>query len=89
MHNGDGFLIEGFGSFESQEGRGGLLQNQLELVKRKDCDRYEIAPIPEALSFEKGFLSFHQGMPSPGAGKTIFCEKILNFMPSIIAIFHG
>lgn len=81
---------------------GGLLKNQLELVKRKDCDRYEIAPISETLSFEKGFYLFIRacqlltqktegvmlvGLAGPsGAGKTVFCEKILNFMPSIIAI---
>lgn len=81
---------------------GGLLKNQLELVKRKDRDRYEIAPIPESLSFEKGFYLFIRacqlltqknegvmlvGLAGPsGAGKTVFCEKILNFMPSIIAI---
>lgn len=81
---------------------GGLLKNQLELVKRKDCDRYEIAPIPETLSFEKGFYLFIRacqlltqktegvmlvGLAGPsGAGKTVFCEKILSFMPSIIAI---
>lgn len=81
---------------------GGLLKNQLELVKRKDCDRYEIAPIPETLSFEKGFYLFIRacqlltqknegvtlvGLAGPsGAGKTVFSEKVLNFMPSIIAI---
>lgn len=86
----------------NQRKGGGLLKNQLELVKRKDYDRYEIAPIPETLSFEKGFYLFIRacqlltqknegvtlvGLAGPsGAGKTVFCEKVLNFMPSIIAI---
>ncbi|KAL0408788.1 UNVERIFIED_CONTAM: Inorganic pyrophosphatase TTM2 [Sesamum radiatum] len=32
----------------------GLLKDQVRLIKRKDSDRYEIAPIPDNLSFEKG-----------------------------------
>jgi len=82
--------------------RTGLLRDQVQLVKRKDCDRYEIAPIPELLSFEKGFfvviracqlLTQHMdgiivvGLAGPsGAGKTVFTEKMLSFMPSIAAI---
>ncbi|KAJ0863698.1 putative uridine kinase [Helianthus annuus] len=34
----------------------GLLKDQVRLVKRKDCDRYEIARIQDNLSFEKGFF---------------------------------
>ncbi|XP_057843629.2 inorganic pyrophosphatase TTM1 isoform X1 [Cryptomeria japonica] len=86
----------------SSQRRPGLLRDQVQLVKRKDCDRYEIAPIPELLSFEKGFfiviracqlLTQHMdgiivvGLAGPsGAGKTVFTEKMLSFMPSIAAI---
>ncbi|KAL3678501.1 hypothetical protein R1sor_021457 [Riccia sorocarpa] len=84
--------------------RSGLLKHQLQLVKRKDCseERYEIAPIPDTLSFEKGFFLFIRAMqlltqkmdgvifvglagPS-GAGKTVFTEKVSNFMPGIAMI---
>ncbi|KAL0296799.1 UNVERIFIED_CONTAM: Inorganic pyrophosphatase TTM2 [Sesamum radiatum] len=77
----------------------GLLKDQVRLIKRKDSDRYEIAPIPDNLSFEKGFFVVVRacqllaqkndgliliGVAGPsGAGKTAFTEKILNFMPSI------
>lgn len=79
-----------------------LLKDQVRLVKRKDSDRYEIAPIQDLLSFEKGFFiviracqSLAQkndgmilvGLAGPsGAGKSIFTEKILNFMPSVAVI---
>ncbi|KAL2609987.1 hypothetical protein R1flu_028560 [Riccia fluitans] len=84
--------------------RSGLLKHQLQLVKRKDCsdERYEISPIPDTLSFEKGFFLFIRAMqlltqkmdgvifvglagPS-GAGKTVFTEKVSNFMPGIALI---
>ncbi|KAG9155563.1 hypothetical protein Leryth_009980 [Lithospermum erythrorhizon] len=80
----------------------GLLKDQVRLVKRKESDRYEIVTIPDNLSFEKGFFivvracqSLTQkneglvlvGLAGPsGAGKTVFTEKILNFMPSIAVI---
>ncbi|XP_020547430.1 uridine-cytidine kinase C isoform X2 [Sesamum indicum] len=80
----------------------GLLKDQVRLIKRKDSDRYEIAPIPDNLSFEKGFFVVVRacqllaqkndgliliGVAGPsGAGKTAFTEKILNFMPSIAVI---
>ncbi|GMH31207.1 hypothetical protein Nepgr_033050 [Nepenthes gracilis] len=80
----------------------GLLKDQVQLVKRKDLDRYEIVPIHEPLSFEKGFFIVIRacqmlaqkndgiilvGLAGPsGAGKSVFTEKILNFMPSIAAI---
>lgn len=87
---------------DSPRRRQGLLRDQVQLVKRRDCDRYEIAPIQESLSFEKGFFIViracqllaqkNQGIilvgvagPS-GAGKTVFTEKVLNFMPSIAVI---
>ncbi|KAF3332776.1 uridine-cytidine kinase C-like protein [Carex littledalei] len=82
--------------------RPGLLRDQVQLVKRKDCDRYEMMPIPEQLSFEKGFFVViracqllaqkHNGIilvgvagPS-GAGKTVFTEKVVNFMPSVAVL---
>lgn len=82
--------------------RQGLLKDQVRLVKRKDSDRYEIAPIQNPLSFEKGFFIVIRacqllaqnndgivlvGLAGPsGAGKTVFTEKILTFMPSIAVI---
>ncbi|XP_050379221.1 inorganic pyrophosphatase TTM1 [Argentina anserina] len=87
---------------ESPRPRFGLLRDQVQLVKRKDCDRYEIAPIPDILSLEKGFFIVIRacqllaqknnglvlvGVAGPsGAGKTVFTEKVLNFMPSIAVI---
>jgi uridine kinase len=71
-------------------------------VKRKDSDRYEMIPIPEQLSFEKGFFAVIRacqllaqkndgiilvGVAGPsGAGKTVFTEKVVNFMPSVVVI---
>ncbi|CAI9785327.1 unnamed protein product [Fraxinus pennsylvanica] len=87
---------------ESTQRRHGLLKDQVRLVKRKDSDRYEIAPIPDNLSFEKGFFVVVRacqllsqkndglilvGVAGPsGAGKTVFTEKMLSFMPSIAVI---
>ncbi|OIW21642.1 hypothetical protein TanjilG_06946 [Lupinus angustifolius] len=80
----------------------GLLKDQVHLVKRKDSDRYEITSIKYQLSFEKGFFIVIRacqmlaqkndgiimvGVAGPsGAGKTVFTEKILSFMPSIAVI---
>ncbi|KAF5745324.1 Phosphoribulokinase / Uridine kinase family isoform 1 [Tripterygium wilfordii] len=87
---------------ESQQKRTGLLKDQVRLVKRRDSDRYEIVTIQDPLSFEKGFFIVIRacqlltqkndgiilvGLAGPsGAGKTVFTEKILNFMPSIAVI---
>ncbi|OAY69550.1 Uridine-cytidine kinase C [Ananas comosus] len=87
---------------ESPRRKTGLLRDQVQLVKRKDCDRYEIVPIQDPLSFEKGFFIVIRacqllaqkndgiivvGIAGPsGAGKTVFTEKVLNFMPSIALI---
>lgn len=82
--------------------RSGLLKHQLRLVKRKDCASYEILPIAEPLSFEKGLFIFIRacqllaqkmegvilvGLAGPsGAGKTVFTEKLVGFMPGIATI---
>ncbi|KAL8121011.1 hypothetical protein AgCh_017974 [Apium graveolens] len=89
-------------SEESIQQRTGLLKDQVRLVKRKDSDRYEIVSIRDKLSYEKGFFVAIRacqllaqkndglivvGIAGPsGAGKTIFTEKILNFMPSVAVI---
>lgn len=89
-------------SADSPRRRQGLLKDQVQLVKRKDTDRYEIVPIQDPLSFEKGFFIVIRacqllaqkndgiilvGVAGPsGAGKTVFTEKILSFMPSIAII---
>lgn len=86
----------------SPQRRSGLLRDQVQLVKKKDNDRYEIVPIPGQLSFEKGFFIVIRacqllaqkndglvivGVAGPsGSGKTVFTEKVLNFMPSIVVI---
>ncbi|XP_019181171.1 PREDICTED: uridine-cytidine kinase C-like [Ipomoea nil] len=87
---------------ESTHRKPGLLKDQIRLVKRKDRDRYEIVHIPDNLSFEKGFFIVIRacqllaqkndglvlvGLAGPsGAGKTVFTEKIQNFMPSVAVI---
>ncbi|KAF2321404.1 hypothetical protein GH714_040994 [Hevea brasiliensis] len=87
---------------ELHQKRHGLLKDQVRLVKRKDCDRYEIAPIQQAYTFEKGFFLFIRacqllaqnndgiilvGLAGPsGAGKTVFTEKVQNFMPNVAVI---
>ncbi|KAL6550354.1 Inorganic pyrophosphatase ttm1 [Orobanche minor] len=89
-------------SMESPRRRSGLLRDQVQLIKKKDSDRYEIVPIPDPLSFEKGFFIAIRacqllaqkndgitfvGVAGPsGAGKTIFTEKIISFMPSVAII---
>ncbi|XP_062116792.1 inorganic pyrophosphatase TTM1-like isoform X1 [Humulus lupulus] len=86
---------------DSPRRRSGLLRDQVQLVK-KDTDRYEIVPIQDTLSFEKGFFIVIRacqllaqkndgitlvGVAGPsGAGKTVFTEKVLHFMPSIAVI---
>lgn len=95
-------IMNGGSDVESHGQKYGLLKDQVRLVKRKDCDRYEIVPIQDRLSFEKGFFVVIRacqmlaqknngiiliGLAGPsGAGKTVFTEKILHFMPSIAVI---
>ncbi|KAJ4840628.1 Inorganic pyrophosphatase ttm2 [Turnera subulata] len=87
---------------DSHPKRQGLLKDQVRLFKRKSSDRYEIVPIQDPLSFEKGFFAVIRacqllaqkndgmilvGLAGPsGAGKTIFTDKILSFMPSVAVI---
>ncbi|KAI9105073.1 hypothetical protein K1719_022789 [Acacia pycnantha] len=89
-------------STDSNYKRQGLLKDQVRLVERKDSDRYQIVPIHGLLSFDKGFFIVIRacqmlaqkndgiilvGLAGPsGAGKTVFTEKILNFMPDIAVI---
>ncbi|XP_028065105.1 inorganic pyrophosphatase TTM2-like [Camellia sinensis] len=89
-------------SAESNKLKAGLLKDQVRVVKRKDSDRYEIAAFQDHLSFEKGFFVVIRacqlltqkndglilvGLAGPsGAGKTVFTEKVLNFMPSVAVI---
>ncbi|MCO5603725.1 hypothetical protein L7F22_057876 [Adiantum nelumboides] len=89
-------------SASSQQRRQGLLKDQLRLVKRRDCDRFEIEQVPDPLSFEKGIFLFIRacqllsqkikgvilvGLAGPsGAGKTVFSEKVNKFMPGITVI---
>ncbi|KAJ6799336.1 uridine-cytidine kinase C-like [Iris pallida] len=95
-------MVQDSSGAESPHRRPGLLRDQVKLVKRKDRGRYEIVPILEPLSFEKGFFIVIRacqllaqrnkgillvGVAGPsGAGKSVFTEKILSFMPSIEVI---
>ncbi|XP_022956532.1 uridine-cytidine kinase C [Cucurbita moschata] len=95
-------MAQDHSSCESHQKRAGLLKDQVRLFKRKDSDRYEIVSIQDPLSFEKGFFIVIRasqllaqkndgiilvGLAGPsGAGKTVFTEKIMTFMPSIAII---
>lgn len=95
-------MVQDTSSGDSHQSRPVRLKEQVQLVKKNDCDRYEIALIQDPLSFEKGFfivISACQllaqkndgivlvGLAGPsGSGKTVLTEKILNFMPSVAVI---
>ncbi|XP_023528823.1 uridine-cytidine kinase C-like [Cucurbita pepo subsp. pepo] len=95
-------MAQDHSSCEFHQKRAGLLKDQVRLFKRKDSDRYEIVSIQDPLSFEKGFFIVIRasqllaqkndgiilvGLAGPsGAGKTVFTEKIMTFMPSIAII---
>ncbi|XP_050374006.1 inorganic pyrophosphatase TTM2 [Argentina anserina] len=95
-------MAQNMSGSDSHKKRPGLLKDQVRLVKRKDSNYYEIAPIQSSLSFEKGFFIVIRacqllaqkndgiivvGVAGPsGAGKSVFTEKILNFMPSVAVI---
>lgn len=82
---------------DSLQKRSGLLKNQVHLLKKKNSERFEIEPIQNPLSFDKGFFIFVRacqllaqnndgvvfvGIAGPsGAGKTIFTEKVMTVMP--------
>ncbi|CAB4264889.1 unnamed protein product [Prunus armeniaca] len=94
-------MAQDMSGVDSHQRRQGLLKDQVRLVKKKDS-HYEIVPIQSPLSFEKGFFIVIRacqllaqkndgiilvGVAGPsGAGKTVFTEKILNFMPSVAVI---
>ncbi|CAL5054777.1 unnamed protein product [Urochloa decumbens] len=87
---------------DSPRRRHNLLRDKVQLVKKKDSNRYEIVRFHDPLSFEKGFfvviracqlLVQHNegiifvGVAGPsGAGKTVFTEKVVNFMPDVAVI---
>ncbi|CAH8390147.1 unnamed protein product [Eruca vesicaria subsp. sativa] len=87
---------------EIHQTRAALLKDQVKLVKRRDSVRYEIVPIQDRLSFEKGLYAVIRacqllsekndaiilvGVAGPsGAGKTVFTENILHFMPTVAVI---
>ncbi|CAH9112221.1 unnamed protein product, partial [Cuscuta epithymum] len=96
---------ESYSSFESPRRKSsGLLRDQVQIVKRRDCDRYEIVPIEDTLSFEKGLFVVVRacqllaqknegitvvGVAGPsGAGKTVFTENIMNIMPTTTAVIN-
>ncbi|KAM1026357.1 hypothetical protein ACFX15_038668 [Malus domestica] len=71
---------------KSRRPRSGMLRDKVQLVKRKDCDRYEIVQIPDLLAQKNaGIILVGVAGPS-GAGKTIFTDKVLSFMPNIAVI---
>ncbi|XP_076914355.1 inorganic pyrophosphatase TTM2-like [Bidens hawaiensis] len=87
---------------ESNSRKQRLLKDQVRLVKRKDNAQFEIVPIKDSLSFEKGFFVVIRacqmlaqkndgiiliGLAGPsGAGKSAFTDKIVSFMPSVAVI---
>ncbi|CAN8313242.1 unnamed protein product [Cochlearia groenlandica] len=95
-------MSEDSNGIEFHQKRHGLLKDQVQLFRRRDSVRYEVVPIQDRLSFEKGFFAVIRacqllsqkndgivlvGVAGPsGAGKTVFTEKMLSFMPSVAVI---
>ena len=50
-------MVQDASRSESTHQKPGLLKDQVQLARRRDSDRYEIVPIPDPLSFEKGFFA--------------------------------
>ena len=93
-------MVQDASRSESTHQKPGLLKDQVQLARRRGSDRYEIVPIPEPLSFEKGFFAVIRafqllaqkndglllvGVAGPsGAGKTVFTEKIVKVLNFIL-----
>ena len=87
---------EGHSHEPRMRGGGVLLKNKLQLVKKRD-GRTEVVPVEEVMPFDKGFFLFVRavqlliaknddfilvGIAGPsGAGKTVFTEKLSEFLP--------
>ena len=85
-----------------------LLKHKLQMTEVResgsDKARYQVEPVDEEISFDKGFFLFVRavqlllahndgvviiGVAGPsGAGKTIFCKKVMDFLPgsSVLAM---
>ena len=80
-----------------------LLKHKLQMTEVResgsDKARYQVEPVDEEISFDKGFFLFVRavqlllahndgvviiGVAGPsGAGKTIFCKKVMDFLPGV------
>lgn len=72
---------------DSPRRRHNLLRDKVQLVKRKDSDRYEIVRFHDPLSFEKGFFVVIRACQLLAQhNETVFNEKVVNFMPDVTVI---